>query len=258
MNHTDDISARPATRRSGRSLLTLGEFAQRLDHRLHFPHLQAADLAAGCRYATDNGLAAVTCLPERVPEVARHLRGTDVSIATALDVHEAGAVHVADAEWTSEACRLADQGATELAVVASAARLAGADRDSFLQRLNRLLTLQDVGRFRVRVHVDVHGLSDDQLRQVSHDFEEAGVWMVQAGAWTNQRSAFRSLLVMRAALGPDVLLKWTTPVPSYHVMLLAIAEGVDRFNGDVPALLRDFIRESRYGPVSVPRPGLDY
>lgn len=34
--------------------------------------------------------------------------------------------------------------------------------------------------------------------------------------------------------------------------------GVDRFNGDAPELLRAVTREAHFGPVPVPKAGLDY
>ena len=242
MNHHRGSGLPPTKDRFGRTQLTLAQFAQRLDHRLHEPHVQTADLEAGCRFALENGVAAVTCRPEHVTDVARLLDGSGIGVVTALDVNRPRPPGTPRHDWTAEACELAGHGASELAVVATADDLSPGARGPFLDGLNRLLTLQDVDRFRVRVHVDAAGVTDEQLAAATRDFGEAGVWMVQVGAWTNQKAAFRSLLLIREALGREVLLKWTTPVPSHQVMLLAIAEGVDRFNGDVPELLRAWPR----------------
>jgi hypothetical protein len=63
---------------------------------------------------------------------------------------------------------------------------------------------------------------------------------------------------MRAALPDDVSLKWTFPVRSLDSMLICIAEGVDRFNGDPEALLKSAERHTALGPLIVPVRGLDY
>lgn len=259
MTNEESLQRPSVTDQFGRTRLTIAEFASRLDHRLYDPDLQRADLAAGCRYALEHGLAAVICRPEHVPLVARHLEGTRVGIVTALAFEDGNGPGVSDPDdLMTEACRLIEQGATELAVVASAAEFEETQRRSFEEGLTRLLTLQDIERLRVRVHLDAKGFTDEELQLAARSCSEAGVWMVQAGSWANPRAAFRSLLLIRATVGPNVLLKWTTPVPSIHVMLLAIAEGVDRFNGDVEELLRKFTREASHGPVSVPLKGVDY
>jgi deoxyribose-phosphate aldolase len=61
--------------------------------------------------------------------------------------------------------------------------------------------------------------------------------------------------MMRDALGPDVLLKWTQPVRSLETMLLCIAEGVGRFNGDVRRIMASAQYSARLGPLTVPVPG---
>jgi deoxyribose-phosphate aldolase len=55
-----------------------------------------------------------------------------------------------------------------------------------------------------------------------------------------------------------VPLKWRHPVRSLNVLLLCLAEGMDRFNGDVEQLLAQLREGNRAAPVQVPEPGVDY
>jgi deoxyribose-phosphate aldolase len=82
--------------------------------------------------------------------------------------------------------------------------------------------------------------------------------MVQGGTWLGERAGFRHVTLMREALGAGPLLKWTNPVQSLHVLLLAIAEGVDRFNTDIDGILTDASWQERIAPLTVPLEDLDY
>ena len=120
-----------------------------------------------------------------------------------------------------------------------------------------LVEAQPRYQFRLRVHLDTAGMTDDAVRRACRALRAARVWMVQAGTWHGPRTSFHLIRVMREALGEATRLKWTSPVPSVHGMLLAIAEGVDRCNtDDTFALLRAAEQHARYGPLTVPRPGL--
>ena len=63
---------------------------------------------------------------------------------------------------------------------------------------------------------------------------------------------------MRDALPVAVLLKWTQPVRSVETMLVAMALGVGRFNGDVPAPLTSTQCSSEFGPLMLPIYGVDF
>jgi hypothetical protein len=63
---------------------------------------------------------------------------------------------------------------------------------------------------------------------------------------------------MRAALPDEVTLKWTFPVRSLDCMMICLAEGVDRFNGDPESILEEAARRVARYPLVVPLRGLDY
>ena len=67
------------------------------------------------------------------------------------------------------------------------------------------------------------------------------------------------LSLMRRALGSEVLLKWMRQIRSLDQFLVARAEGVDRFWGDVEAVLEQARERESWGePIRVPLVGVDY
>ncbi|GAB3888736.1 hypothetical protein GCM10028802_41490 [Terrabacter terrigena] len=241
----------------GRRLMTVAEFAQGLDLGMHFSHVDGADLDEGCRLALERGLAAVTCRPDQLPMAARQLAGSAVSVVSGLSFHARREAPICGAGWRREARALSGQGATELAVIATPERLRDSGGAPFYDALEELLSAQRADGYRLRVHLDTGGLTDAEITAACQRLAAAGVWMVQGGSWKGERTAFRHLERMRTALGPGPLLKWTHPV-TFHVMLLAMAYGVDRFNADVVQLLQEADRKGRYAPIAVPLAGIDF
>jgi deoxyribose-phosphate aldolase len=236
----------------------LGEIAGVLEHRLHLPSIDLQALRAGCRYAIHHSLGAVTCRPEHVTEAARILCDTGVGLVAGLDFDHHHTRAVNEQAWTAEADRLANQGATDLAVIANAERLIPERRAPFIAALQRLVSLQEQCGFRLRVHLDPAGLSDSALTAACELLTACGVSMVQGGTWLRERVGFRRVALMREALGSEPLLKWTHPVPSLHVLLLALAEKVDRFNADIADILREADWQERLGPLTIPLEDVDY
>jgi hypothetical protein len=65
--------------------------------------------------------------------------------------------------------------------------------------------------------------------------------------------------LMRRELGSAVLLKWASEVRSLDWFLVACAEGVDRFSGDVDAVLDQARARQSWGEkIQVPLVGVDY
>lgn len=240
----------------GRRLITVAEVAHGLEMDLHFDHVAAGGFEQGCRLALEQGLAAVTCRPEQLPHAARELAGSRVAIVTALQVRSRREAPVSVAGWRREARALSGRGASELAVIATPERLRAGGGSLFFEALEELLSTQRTDGYRLRVHLDTGGLTDQEITAACRRFAAAGVGMVQAGAWHGDRTGFRQLVRMRTALGPGPLLKWTHPV-TFHVMLLAIAYGVDRFNADVLKLLQEADSQDRCSPIAVPLAGID-
>jgi deoxyribose-phosphate aldolase len=243
---------------AGRRELTLAEFASHLEHRLYCTDGTPASLSQGCSLAVASGFAAVVCLPEHVNYVAGHVQGSETAVVTALGWHGSDREPLTVGRVLEDAESLAEQGATELALVATAARMGSADCPEFEALVSALVDAMGPLGVRVRAMLDTEHLDGEFIRAACTRLVRAGVPMVQGGSWRGERAGFSQIEVMRAALPPQVLLKWTQPVRSVDVMLLCIAYGVDRFNGDAADLMAAASRIEESGALTVPLPGRDY
>lgn len=246
----------------GRRLMSVSEFARHLCYPLYADKVDATDLARGCDEAAELGLAAVVCRPTQVCEVAGRLAGTDVAVVTGLGFSRPSTQVLTEEELLAEARPLIAQGASELAVIANAPRLQlerNGSSGEFVAALVALAGRQQEFGFRMRVHVEVRDLDKGEIKDLCGVLASAGVWMVQAGSWEDPNVSYRQLLPMREALGNEPLLKWTTPLRSVRVMLLAMSYGVDRFNAQhVTQLLDDAKELADVAPLAVPLAELDY
>ena len=251
--HVYAIEERVRSRRT----MSVAGVAAHLDHRLYLaPDLPGAT-ERGCLDAAQAGFAAVICRPENVGAAARSLTGTAVAVATAVCW---GTPHteVLDTDGLiGEALLLADEGAHEVALVATKVRM-GVGGGEFERQTTSLVASMEQRDVRVRVILDTEDLTSQDIVSACRRASDAGVWMVQGGSWRGQRTGFTQVRTMRHALGPDVLLKWTQPVRSLETLLLCVAEGVARFNADVGPLMVAARRSAILGTLNVPLAGTDY
>lgn len=252
-------SARPTSspERPGR-MVEIADVASALESRLYGPTIDEEQLAAGCRFAASAGLAAVTCRPDAVKNAAGMLADSGVGVVSAVAFGMQRPMWATPAALAAEGRALVRQGATEVAFVVAPDE-AGVIDDTLIGRQIRSLTeaCGSVGG-RVRVHIECEQLSDRQLAAACHLAVEAGAHLVQGGSYLGDKADFSQIELMRQAIERPVVLKWTWPVRSLEMMLVAMGMGVDRFNGDPPGLLRDTRTALRLGPLVVPQPGIDF
>lgn len=250
---TEAIQARKLARRQ----LSVADVAAHLEHRLYALPPTPDAIRRGCANAVRDGFAAVICRPERVAEAARNLDGTGVPVVTAVGWNLPDSAALDTPTMLEEANALAAQGASEVALVATQARMEGGGV-AFTRQTAALVAAMTQRDVRVRVILDTEQLAPEHITLACRQASEVGVSMVQGGSWRGQRTGFSQVEMMRDALGPDVLLKWTQPVRSLETMLVCIAEGVGRFNGDVDRIMASAQYSARLGPLTVPLPGTDY
>ncbi len=83
--------------------------------------------------------------------------------------------------------------------------------------------------------------------------------MLQAGdRHPRDRATLSQVSVIRRAVGPQVRLKWSTPIQDLDRLLIAHAEGADRFHADAATILAEARRRAGVMGVRVPVPGVDY
>ncbi|GAA3689861.1 hypothetical protein GCM10022399_01950 [Terrabacter ginsenosidimutans] len=238
--------------------LNLGEVAARLEHRLYPSEQTSQAVRDGCAFALRQGLSSVIALPEVVPTVARHLAGTSVGVVTIPGWRNGDVEPLATETLLTEARRLADAGATDLGMLASADRLSADDGQGFADDVGTLVEAMQGRAVRVRVVLDTDGLTPDATAAACELLGATGVWLVQGGSWRGARTGLTRIQLMRSVLPEGVRLKWTFPVRSLDSMIICIAEGVDVFNGEPQSLLKDAARRVATGPLVVPVKGVDY
>jgi deoxyribose-phosphate aldolase len=253
----------------GRAQVHVTGLAARLEHRHHQVGATAHTTRAAARLAVELGLAGLTCRPEHLSVAAAEIgetsrsateaqkRLTDLTTAVEFYGKRAGLPHPDGI--VLEARNLRKQGATDVALVADAERLAPTNSAAFARTLAMLVQDQATLEGRVRVHLDTTGLIHEEIASAAAMFEQAGAWMVQTGTWQGERASFTQAQVMRRAVSPGVLVKWTHPVKTPATMLLCMSAGIDRFNTDDPeSLLREAQSCSDGGWLTAPLEGVDY
>lgn len=241
-----------------RDVITVAELATRLDKRLYTRGATEAGVHDGCVAALRQGVAAVITLPEHLEVASAVLDGSAVGLATAVGWHRRDEERLQAGEVVAEAQDLMGRGATEVAYIATAARLEPDDGQQVADHVAELVETATAGGVRVRTILATDDLTDEQIRRTCRDVAAAGAWMVQGGSWRARRAGLSRVEVIRAALPPEVLVKWTEPVGAVSKLLLCISLGVDRFNGDVDQLLSDASRAERLAPLTIPAAGVDY
>ncbi|WP_406830509.1 hypothetical protein ABEG17_16140 [Pedococcus sp. KACC 23699] len=243
---------------TGRRPISLGEIASRLEHRLYLT--EATPKAIGEEYAltTRHGLSSVIVRPEVVSTVGLRSAGTLMGIVSVPGWCENDVRPLSTHELLTEARRLVGDGATEVGLLADASRLKGDQGLRFVDSASSLVgAMRDHGA-RVRVVLDTDNLTPDDTVAVCHRLASTGAWLVQGGSWLGARTSLTRIQLMRGSLPPHVRLKWTSPIRTLDAMLICIAEGVDRFNGDPATLLSEAARRIELGSLVVPVRGVDY
>jgi deoxyribose-phosphate aldolase len=245
--------------KSQRRTLSVGQVATRLEHRLYLSEPTRQATQEGCELAIRHGLSGVIVRPESVPTAGLHLAGTSVGVVTIPGWRHEEVEPLGTKALLAESRRLAAEGATDLGMLATAEGLAADAGHRFADDVTALVDAMQAYGARVRVVLDTDGLTPDATRAACALLGATGAWLVQGGSWRGTaRTGLSRVQLMRAALPERIRLKWTFPVRSLDSMMICIAEGVDRFNGDAESILKDAERRAAFGPLLVPDPDTDY
>jgi deoxyribose-phosphate aldolase len=213
----------------------------------------------GCALAIRHGLSNVIARPEAVPAAGLHVVGTSVGLVTIPGWHDDEVEALTTKALLAESRRLVEYGATDLGMLADVGRLDADQGRRFADDVTALAEEMHASGARVRVIVDTDGMPPDALVAACELLGVTGAWLVQGGSWCGTaRTGLSRIQLMRAAMPPDVRLKWTFPVRTLDSMMICIAEGVDRFNGDPEVILREAERRIALGRLVVPDRETDY
>ena len=241
-----------------REIPNTDSLAGALEHRLYGADVDTGHLRRGCDYAAEVGLAAVLCRPEHVTTAARRLTGTGVATVTALAFHDAPTRRRDPAELAAEARMLVSAGASEVALTISPGVEHQGCRHLIAEQLQAVVEAVTPEHRKVRVMLNMDDASKEQMSACTQLVGSGGAWLVQGGSFRSDRATFSQIEAMRHSLPEDVLLKWTHPLRSVPMMLVCMALGVNRFNGDSRALLESARQSLKLGPLMVPVYGVDF
>ncbi|KRF22692.1 hypothetical protein ASG95_08940 [Phycicoccus sp. Soil803] len=240
-----------------REVVSRETVAGALEHRLFGPEVDRGRFQRGCDYAADAGLAAVVCRPEHVSIAARRLLGSSTATVTTLGFHDTTRLQD-PADLAAEALELVAAGASEVALVVAP----GLDRQGCLhlvqEQVEAVVDAVAPAGGKVRVMLNTTDTSKEQMTECTALVGGLGPSLVQGGSFRGDRATFSQIEAMRHCLPDRVLLKWTQPLRSVEMMLVSMALGVDRFNGDIPALLESAKRSTRIAPLKLPVHGVDF
>jgi deoxyribose-phosphate aldolase len=243
-----------------REALTLTDIPARFDSNMLDPGLSDTDLIDGCHRAVDLGLASVLCRRARVAVAAHALAGSGVPVGTALNVEDCAWFDASPGDLTVAADRVVEDGARDLALFVCSSQLHPQGRGALRERIMSVVVSAAACGGIARVVLMTSNLTAEQISTACHLSVECGVDIVQGGAaLTDDRASLWQISHMRRELGPTVLLKWTSHVRSLDWFLVACAEGVDRFWGDVDTVLDQARTRQSWGEtIQVPLVGVDY
>lgn len=243
-----------------REELSRTDIAPRFDSNLLDRALSDEQLVAGCHRAIELGLAAVVCRPERVAVAARATEGSDVAVCTGLNVRDDTRLDASLSDITEAADRAVADGVRDLTLLVAGAQVQDGSTDRLGDQISVIAAAAASGGGKARVILMTSGMTSDQISAGCRLSVARGADIVQGGSLTTgDRASMSQLSLMRRELGSEVLLKWMRQIRSLDQLLVARAEGVDRFWGDVEAVLEQVReRESRGERIRVPLVGVDY
>jgi deoxyribose-phosphate aldolase len=241
-----------------RPQLTASDVAGMLEIRAHWPEMTEDDVRERAIDAARHRLAGLVCRPEHVSVAAEPLRELPVDVVTAVDFHYRHEPLGSPEALAEETRRLAGLGATSLALILTVERLVVDAGRSAGRALSAVTAAAKECGAESRTLIATKEMDLGEALDAARISRDHGAELVQAGSWEGPRANFAHLRQLRVVLGPDIQLKWTTPVRNLDVLLLALAEGADRFNGDVEAILGEAKGRSAWMPITVPVRGWDY
>lgn len=247
----------PMANRAG-AQLSPGDIGPLIEHRISAGAEDAASVAAACQPAITNQVRVVVCRPGQVASAAVALTGTGIRVVTAIDLHSSRYPAPPGPPLRSVARGLLDAGAGELSLIATSQGLRQSGIRAFADDLLCLTETCEVTGARTRAVIDGRGMSSTSILATARHCLNAGAQLIECGTLHGGRVRLALLCQLRDTLGPVVNLKWAPPVRSLDMLLICLAEGADRFNGDPAMILREAQDRQSRGGIWIPRPGHDY
>jgi len=219
--------------------LTYEQVAKTLDHALLKPEMTEADIIAGCEMAKRYRIAAVSVKPCYLPLVVRELDGSEVAAGTVVSFPHG---HSTTPVKIYEALNGVDNGAVELDIVMNVGALRSGAYDIVRDEISAIVDAVS-GRALVKVILENHYLTKDQIIEACELLEEAGVDFVKtATGYAESGATAADVQLMRRTVSAAVQVKAAGGIRTLADVLAMMDAGATRVGTSATAaILEDFL-----------------
>ncbi|GAB1484736.1 deoxyribose-phosphate aldolase [Treponema sp.] len=203
---------------------TKSSIAKTIDHTLLKPTATAEQVRELCAEARANHFASVCVNPRWVPLVAKEVSGSGVLVCSVI-----GFPLGADpTEIKAEEARLCvKQGAQEIDMVIDLGSLKGGDYKAVEDDIRAVV--KAAGKAHVKVIIETCFLNTDEKRLACEAAKKAGAHFVKTSTGFGTGGAtVEDIKLMRKAVGPDMKIKASGGIRSYHDAISMLDAGADR------------------------------
>lgn len=200
------------------------EMARWIDHTILKPDTTREQIDTVCREALENHFASVCINPAWVPEVYRHLRGSDVKVCSVIGFPLGATFPEIKA---AEARQAIDQGAQEVDMVINVGALKSGDLALVEHDIRSVV--RAAGRNTVKVILETCLLTDEEKISACVIAQRAGADFVKTSTGFSKGGAtVADVALMRKIVGPQMGVKASGGVHSYEEACEMVKAGATR------------------------------
>lgn len=205
---------------------TKASIAATIDHTLLKATATAEQIKELCAEAKLNHFASVCINPVWVSLARKELSGSSVHVCTVIGF-PLGAN--ASAVKTEEARLAVKQGADEVDMVINVGALKAGDHRTVEDDIRGVVGAAKAGKAIVKVIIETCYLSDEEKRLACELAKKAGATFVKTSTGFGTGGAtVEDVRLMKKAIGPDMKVKASGGIRSYHDAQLMLDAGADR------------------------------
>jgi deoxyribose-phosphate aldolase len=219
--------------------LNYRQVVKALDHAVLKPDMTEADVIAGCVLARQYRIAAVSVKPCYLPLAVRELAGSGIAAGTVVSFPHGSCT---TAVKIFEARDAIANGAAELDIVMNFAALRSGRPEYVRDEIRAIVKAVD-NQALVKVILENHYLTKDQIVLTCHLLQEAGVDYVKTSTGFSQTGALlEDLQRMRVNLSGSVLIKAAGGIRTLSDALAMIGAGASRLGTSSTKAILDEIQ----------------
>ena len=206
--------------------LTTGKIASMIDHSLLRPDLSVEELKQGVQLAIEFNAANVTVKPCDVKIARDLLAGSGVPLCTVIGFPHGTTTTETKVFETIEAI---EHGVTEIDVVQNIGRFKSADYDFVQQDIERVVEASHARDAIVKVILENHYLTEEEIREACRLFDAVGVDFVKTSTgYAGSGAKISDCKIMRASVSDETQVKAAGGIRTLDQLLEYLDVGVTR------------------------------